>query len=288
MKLLEYMGKKLFADFGILIPQGAECDTPEAAAQIARQLGKSVMVKAQILSGKRGKGGGIRQANNPEAAESAARDLLQSTVRGLPVEVLLVEERLTIEQELYLSLIVDGISKQPVLIASAQGGMDIEDVPEEQIIYQRIDVDLGLPTFLARDIVRRLGFAPSSLRGKALTQVIVALYELFAATDAELVEINPLAICGDSVYAADAKVTIDDASLYRHTHLPHVSELTEVEKIANELGLAYVDLEGEIGVMANGAGITMATLDMITHFGSTPANFWISVAVLRKSRRKKD
>lgn len=273
MRLFEYMGKQLFIDFGIRVPRGMVCDTPKTAAQIAQRLGGPVMIKAQVLSGKRGKGGGIRLADGPKESKLAAEQLLQSTVQGFPVELLLIEEKLAIGQELYLSLIVDGVSKKPVLIASAQGGMDIENVPEEQIIRQPIDVELGLPTFLARDIVRRLKIVPSSPCGKALTQVVTALYRLFTAIDAELVEINPLAICGDTVYAADAKITVDDASLYRHAHIPTVSELTLGEQEASKLGLSYVDLDGEIGVMANGAGITMATLDMITYFGSKPANF---------------
>lgn len=273
MRLLECKGKQLLTDFGVRAPRGETCVTPDAAAQIARRLGGPVVVKAQILSGKRGKSGGIRSADRPEEARQAALQLLQSTVQGLPVELLLVEQKLDIEQELYLSLVVDGASKKPVLIASAQGGTDIEDVPEEQIVCEQIDVELGLPPFLARDIVRRLGFAPGSSRGKALMQAVAAVHRLFSAIDAELVEINPLAVCGDDVYAVDAKIAVDDASLYRHAHLPALSELTPGEQAAADLGLSYVDLEGEIGVMANGAGITMATLDMITHFGGKPANF---------------
>jgi succinyl-CoA synthetase beta subunit len=273
MKLFEYMGKRLLADFGISIPQGTVCSSPYEAVQAFLRLKGPAVIKAQVLSGKRGKHGGVRMVDNEQDAFAAAQDLLQAKVQGYPVEKVLVEEKLAIDQEVYVSITVNRQSKCPVLIASAQGGMDIEAVPMDQIVRQNLDVALGLPVFLARDITRRLGVDPSSKPGKALAELVQSVYRLFMAVDAELVEINPAAICQDSVYAADAKITIDDASMYRNTYLPVVDEKTEAERKANQLGLAYVDLDGDIGVMANGAGITMATLDTITYLGKRPANF---------------
>jgi len=273
VKMFEYMGKEIFAKFGLPVPKGRMVSNPDEAAQVAREIGGPVVVKAQVLSGKRGKAGGIKFADNPEDARVAAQELLGMTIQGLRVNILLVEEKLKIDKELYLSITLDGAAKKPVLIASSHGGMDIEEVDEEYIIKKYIDVELGMQGFIASDVVRRMGIALNSPQGKELVQIIKSLYNVFTEKDAELVEINPLVINGKKAIAADAKVTIDDEALYRQLDLPRVEELTIIEKAAHDLGLSFVELDGDIGVMANGAGITMGTLDALTYYGGKPANF---------------
>ncbi|MCL6638207.1 MAG: ADP-forming succinate--CoA ligase subunit beta [Firmicutes bacterium] len=273
MKLFEYMGKELFSKFGLPVPKGKMVTSPDEAAAVAAEIGAPCVVKSQVLSGKRGKAGGIKFADTPEEARKAAEELFAMTIQGLPVEILLVEEKLQIDRELYLSITIDGAAKKPVLIASAHGGMDIEEVAEEFIIKKHIDVELGMQSFIARDVVRRMGIALNSPHGKELVKIITTLYQIFTRKDAELVEINPLVFSGDRVIAADSKVTIDDEALYRQKDLPRVEERTATEKAAHDLGLSFVELDGDIGVMANGAGITMGTLDTLAYYGGKPANF---------------
>lgn len=271
--MFEYMGKELFAGFGLRVPRGGMVSNPEQAARLAEEIGSSVVIKSQVLSGKRGKAGGIKFADHPEEAAIAAREILGMSIQGHSVEKLLVEEKLNIEKELYLAVTIDLAAKRPVIIASAQGGMDIEEVAEEFIIKEVIDVELGMQNFIAGDIVRKLGFGLNTPVGKELVRVIMTLYKIFREVDAELVEINPLVISGEKVIAADSKVTIDDAALYRQKDLPRVENRTAAEKTAHDLGLSFVELAGNIGVMANGAGITMGTLDTISYYGGKPANF---------------
>lgn len=275
MKMFEYMGKELFAQFGLPVPKGRMVTTPDDAAKVAAEIGGPVVIKSQVLTGKRGKAGGIKFADNPEGAKAAAEELLGMTIQGLPVNILLVEEKLKIDKELYMSITVDGAAKAPVLIASAYGGMDIEEQPEEYIIKRHIDPELGMQAFIARDVVRKMGISLKSPHGKEIVKIIQVLYEIFTQKDAELVEINPLVFSDDKVIAADSKVTIDDDALFRHKELPYVEDRSAIEKAAKDLGLSFVDLGlgGDIAVMANGAGITMGTLDTIQHFGGTPANF---------------
>lgn len=271
--MFEYMGKELFAKFNLPVPKGKMVKSADEAFQVALEIGGPVVIKSQILSGKRGKAGGIKFADNPEGAKAAAQELFGMTIQGLPVEILLVEEKLQIDKELYLSITIDGAAKKPVLIASAHGGMEIEEVAEEYIIKEHIDVELGMQGFLASDVVRKMGIPLNSPHGKELIKIIKTLYRILTEKDAELVEINPLVFSGDKVIAADAKVTIDDDALYRQLDLPRVEERTATEKAAHDLGLAFVELDGDIGVMANGAGITMGTLDTLTYYGGKPANF---------------
>ena len=271
MKLFEYMGKELFAGYGLAVPRGSMATGPDEAASVAAGIGGEVVVKSQILSGKRGKGGGIKFASDPAQARQAAAAILGSTVQGLKVEMVLVEEKLSIDRELYLAITVDGSARKPVLIASASGGMDIEEVPEEDIVKYYIDPFIGLAPYAAREITRRLGL--SGNQAKEMHGLLPTLYKIFLEKDAELVEINPLVISGDRLVAADAKVTIDDEALFRQQSLPRVEERTVAEQKAHALGLSYVELEGNIAVMANGAGITMGTLDTLQHYGGRPANF---------------
>ena len=273
MKMFEYMGKEIFAQFNLPVPKGRMVTNAEEAAKVAAEIGGSVVVKSQVLSGKRGKAGGIKFADNPEEAKAAAQELFGMTIQGLPVEVLLVEQKLQIDKELYLSITIDAAAKKPVFIASSHGGMDIEEVAEEHIIKQHIDVELGMQGFIASDIVRRMGVPLNSPQGKELVKIMKTLYRIFTEKDADLVEINPLVVSGDKVIAADAKVIIDDEALYRQLDLPRVEERTTTEKAAHDLGLSFVELDGDIGVMANGAGITMGTLDTLIYYGGKPANF---------------
>ncbi|KLU63061.1 succinyl-CoA ligase [ADP-forming] subunit beta [Peptococcaceae bacterium CEB3] len=273
VKMFEYMGKELFRQFGLPVPLGKMVRSPEEAAAAAREIGAPVVVKSQVLSGKRGKAGGIKFADNPEEAKAATAELLGLTIQGLRVEALLVEEKLKIDKELYLSLTIDGAAKKPVLIASAQGGMEIEEVAAEHLVKMHIDPELGMQDFMARDVVRRMGIERTSPHSQELVTIIKTLYKILTEKDAELVEINPLVFSGDRVIAADAKVTIDEEALYRQPNLPQVAERTATEEAAHALGLSFVELDGDIGVMANGAGITMATLDTLTFYGGKPANF---------------
>ncbi len=271
MKLFEYIGKQIFSSYGIPVPRGRMVETPGDAAKAAEEIGGAVVVKSQILSGKRGKGGGIKFATGPGEAREAAAAILSMTVQGHKVEKLLVEEKIKIDRELYVAITVDGSAKKPVIIASSQGGMDIEDVPDEYIVKQHVDVTMGVYPFMGREIARRMG-----LTGKLATEfasLLSKLYQCFREKDAELVEINPLVVSGENLIAADSKMTVDDDALYRQKDVPYVEERTSIEKQAHDLGLAFVELDGNIAVMANGAGMSMGSLDTLVHYGGRPANF---------------
>jgi succinyl-CoA synthetase beta subunit len=270
MKMYEYMGKDLFRQFGITVPNGRVARTPEEAGAATAEIGDAV-IKSQILCGKRGKAGGIKFTADPEEGRAFAAELLGSELRGLTVDALLVEEKLKIDKEYYLAITIDRGTKRPVVLASTHGGMDIEDVPEEHMVRYDVDYGIGMMPFAAREITRLMGLP--AVEAKQVQNILGKLYRMFVELDAELVEINPLVVSGEKVIAADAKVTIDDDALFRHQDLPYVEERSESEKKAHELGLAYVDLDGNIGVMANGAGITMATLDTIQYYGGAAANF---------------
>ncbi len=271
MRLLEYMGKALFQQNGIAVPPGRVAGNCDEVATIARELGE-VAIKSQILSGGRGKAGGIRFASDPEEAERHALALFNTELKGSKIEKLLVEKKLGIQKELYLSIALDGAQKRPVLIASASGGMDIEDVPEELIIKKYINPEVGVSPYFCREVARRLGLSGSI--GRQAEEIIARLYQVLKKYDCEMVEINPLVVSGEQLIAADAKITIDDESHFRYpAGAPIVEECTALEKKAHDIGISYVELEGDIGVMANGAGITMATLDIIQHYGGQARNF---------------
>ena len=271
LKLYEYMAKSTFASAGIRIPQGRVATTPEEAEAIARELGRPVAIKSQILAGARGKAGGIKFADTPAEAAARAAELLGSEIRDLRVEKVLVEEKLSIDKELYLGITIDKALKRPVVIATAEGGINIEDVPEKSIVRLPVDIVWGLLPYHGWQVARRLGLGGKI--GSQLADILQKMYKLFRAYDAELIESNPLVISGENVIAADARLNIDDDSLFRHQDLPHVEEGTPLERRVHELGLAFVQLDGDIAVMANGAGITMATLDVLQYYGGRPANF---------------
>ncbi|MDP2871839.1 MAG: ADP-forming succinate--CoA ligase subunit beta [Bacillota bacterium] len=271
MKLYEYMAKELFGKAGIPVPAGRLAFTAQEAADACAELGP-VAIKAQVLAGGRGKAGGIKFADTPPEAAAAAADLLGMAIRDLAVDRLLCEQKLSIERELYVGIAVDGTTRRPVLIASVQGGVNIEEVPEKSIVRRRIGVTWGLFGYAAREVVRRMGLDEPAA-GKVV-DILLRLYRVFRQYDAELVEINPLVILtGGEVIAADGRCNVDDDALWRQRDLPQTTEGTELERKVKSLGLSYVELDGDIAVMANGAGITMATLDIIQRYGGRPANF---------------
>ncbi len=271
MKLYEHLAKEVFARHGLPVPPGRVVTTPDEAASACQELGE-VAIKAQILSGGRGKAGGIRFAATPEEARRQAEDLLGSEIRGLTVEKLLVEKKLQIDRELYIGIVVDGTARRPLVIASTAGGINIEEVPEKLIVKQLVDPAWGLMPYRARQIARRLELQGDLAR--QFSDVLFKLYRVFKAADAELAEINPLVVQKDGrLVAADGRLNVDDDALARHPELPRTEEGSETERRARKAGLAYVELDGDIAVMANGAGITMATLDIIQHYGGRPANF---------------
>ncbi len=243
----------------------------EEAAQVAAEIGGAVVVKSQILASKRGKGGGIKFASVPEEAREAAVSILAMTVQGHKVGKLLVEEKIQIDKELYLAITVDGSAKKPVIIASSQGGVNIEDVPDEHIVKSYVDITVGVYPYLGREIARRIGLTGKPAADYA--KLLPLLYKCFKGKDAELVEINPLVISRDNLIAVDSKFTVDDDALYRQRDVPYVEDRTSIEKQAHDLGLAFVELGGNIAVMANGAGMSMGSLDTLVHYGGSPANF---------------
>ena len=239
MKLYEFMGKRLLSQHGIAIPKGRVISIGDNPEDIAKELG-SVVVKSQVLGGKRGKAGGIIFADTPEAVQKACASLLGHKINSLLIEQVLVEEKLKIDQELYLAIMMESSQRNPVILASAAGGMDIEEVPEEKIIKRTVDISIGLQPYLAKDIARCLGLERDL--SQQFIQLLFRLYRMFAEMDAELVEINPLAVSGNKLIAADAKITIDDEALFRQKDLPRVEELTPAEKQAHDLGLSFVQL----------------------------------------------
>lgn len=279
MKLLEYQAKKVFRDYGIQTPRGELADSAIGAREAAERLG-SVAIKAQLPLGGRGKAGGIQFAGTPDDAESIARRLLGSEIKGVKVERLLVEEKLDIVDELYLGVVVDRRSRSYVVLASREGGVDIEEVASstpERIVRHAVDPVLSLRGYHCRRIAELLGFSGEMM--SSLAALIGKLYRVAWDTDAELTEINPVAVTPDGFVALDARLNVDDNSLFRHpdlveaSRLSGFSDLSDREREARDLGLTYVELDGEIGVMGNGAGLTMATIDTVVLHGGRPANF---------------
>jgi succinyl-CoA synthetase beta subunit len=286
VKIHEYQAKVILARYGVPIPRGEVAFNPLEAAEIARRLGGSiVVVKAQIHAGGRGKAGGVKLAKSADEAEDFAKALIGHTLvtyqtgpTGQRVSRLLIEEGLAIARELYLSIVIDRSTRQPVLMVSAAGGMDIEEVAArtpEQIHKEYIDPAVGLVPFQARKLAFALGLEGDSV-GKA-TKMMLALYNAFVSTDASLLEINPLIVTKDgSLLALDAKMNFDDNALYRHGDLRDLRDLSEEDPLeveASKFSLNYIRLDGTIGCMVNGAGLAMATMDIIKLAGGEPANF---------------
>lgn len=277
LKLYEHLAKEVFAKNGIPTPPGRVAMNPDEVAAVAKEIGAPVAIKAQILAGGRGKAGGIKFADEPEQARAVAKEMFGADLKGFKIDRLLVEKKLKIENELYVGVAVDAAAKQPLLIASAKGGMSIEEVPEKDIVKRPIDITWGLYPYAAREVVQKLGLTGTP--AKKVADIMVRLYRIFRAFDAELIEINPLIISAgagpgqEEVIAADGRLNVDDYALFRHKDLPTTDEGTPLEKRVKAIGLAYVELDGDIAVMANGAGMAMATLDILSRYGGRPANF---------------
>lgn len=278
MKLHEYQSKRLFAEHGVPIPRGDVASTPAEAREIAKDLGGSVAVKSQVLVGGRGKAGGIRLAGDPEEAEAHALEILGMRIKDLPVRKVLIDEAADISQEIYLGIVVDRAARRATMMASSEGGVEIEEVARvnpQAIVQVRIDPFLGLRGYQTLRLAKGIGLSPDQYR--EFGRVAQGLYDAFEAYDASLAEINPLVITatGD-LLAVDGKMVIDDNALFRH---PDLAEMRDVdaeaaaEREARRAGLSYVKLDGTIGCMVNGAGLAMATMDIIKHFGGAPANF---------------
>jgi succinyl-CoA synthetase beta subunit len=278
VKLHEYQSKRLFAAQGIPIPRGEVAATPQEARRITEGLGGRVAIKAQVLVGGRGKAGGVRLAQTPAEAEQAAAAILGMAIKGLPVRQVLVDEAADIRQEIYLGLVVDRAARRVVLMASSAGGVDIEEVARTRPeAIQKIPVDpfLGLRAYQTLALAKGVGLAGEQ-RGD-FDRIARGLYQAFVSCDATLAEINPLVVAGaGGLLALDGKMVLDDNALFRHPDLAQMrdpDEETPTERQAREAGLNYVQMDGAIGCMVNGAGLAMATMDIIQHFGGAPANF---------------
>jgi succinyl-CoA synthetase beta subunit len=274
VKLTEWRGKEIFRGYGIPLPRGAVVRTKAEAiaATEARTVPLPCVVKAQVLAGGRGKGGAVRFADSPAAAGEATEAILGMEFKGEKVKEVLLEEKLTLRQELYLSLTIDRSARLPLLMASAAGGVEIETVDEARLLRLHIDPFPGLQGYERRKVNRFLGL--SGPVAKSMDSLLDRLWQLFLKEDAELVEINPLAVVGDGLVALDAKVIVEDDAAFRHPQYAEIrDDRTPLEEIAREKEIAFVQLDGNIGVIANGAGLTMATLDVLTEFGGRPGVF---------------
>ena len=278
MKIHEYQARELYRQYAIPVPDDILCHTVSEVEQAARQLNRMVVVKAQVLVGGRGKAGGVKLAKTVEDAVAAGTKILGMDIKGFKVEKVLVADAVEIKKEFYVGLTIDRNTKSVLFMASAEGGVEIEEVAKENpdaIFKIPIDPDLGMTDFLARKIAFKL-FNDMTLVKQAV-DIFKKIYKLFIENDASLVEINPLVITdGDRLMAIDGKMNFDDNALYRQAAIEALNEPDEDEKKeldAKEKGLTYIRLDGNIGCMVNGAGLAMATMDVIKHFGGSPANF---------------
>lgn len=278
MKIHEYQAKEIFSSFDIPIPKGEVTSSPDEARQIAVRYEKPVMVKAQVHVGGRGKAGGIKYCADPDEAYFAAEEILGMEIKGLPVKKVLVTDALDIVNEAYVGVVLDRVSKTPVIMVSPAGGIDIEEVAREtpeQIMKFEVDPIMGLRGFEA---TRLAMFVYGDIKlARQCAAIIKKLFRVFIDNDASLAEINPLIVTkDDQLIALDAKINLDDNGLYRHAGLeamrdPDAEEPEEAD--ARKADLSYVKLDGDIGCCVNGAGLAMATMDLVKHLGGTPANF---------------
>ncbi len=278
MKLHEYQSKRIFARYGLPVPQGNVATTPAEARQVAHLLGGPVVVKAQVLTGGRGKAGGIKLAKDAEETEEAARQIIGMFIKGLKVYKVLIEQATDIAQEMYMGIVVDRTHRKPIMIVSAQGGIEIEELAKnrpEMIFRLPIDPLRGLMDYQARNLAFELGLHGGLIR--PFTAIARGLWRVFVENDATLAEINPLAITSEGqLIALDGKITLDDNALFRHLELNEMRDLqgeTEAQRQARQADLSYVKLDGDIGCMVNGAGLAMATMDLVDLYGGRPANF---------------
>ena len=285
MKIHEYQAKNLLSKYKIPIPEGKLITVAEGARKVAQELGSKVVVKSQVHAGGRGKAGGIKVADFPDEAEKIAAEMLgtrlvthQTSTEGVPVNTVLIERAAQPQRELYLSIIVDGSAQMPLVMASEAGGMEIEEVAAstpEKIIKEYIDPIIGLQPFQGRRLAYRLNLSGNLIRPTG--SLISALYRLFTDKDCSLVEINPLVVTDEgNLMALDAKISFDDDALFKH---PDIQELRDVSQedpmdvLASEYDINYIKLDGDVGCMVNGAGLAMASMDIIKFLGASPANF---------------
>ena len=279
MDLYEYQGKQLFARFGIPVSDGRLATTPEEALAAAEEIGGPVVVKAQVLTGGRGKAGGVKLAKDPAEAEARARDILGLDINGHVVRKIWIEQASDIAKEYYLSITFDRGTKQPLFMLTTEGGIEIEQVAEENpdaLARLHVDPLEGFQPYQARRLIYGAGIEDPSEQ-KQLLGIIEKLYECFVESDAMLTEINPLIVTPDGeVRALDSKFTVDDSALFRH---PDIAEMRDVEaadpheRLAREKGVTYVKLDGNVGILGNGAGLSMSTVDVVVVAGGRPANF---------------
>jgi len=279
MKLHEYQARDLLAKYGIPVTGGGVASTPAEARAIAERIDAPVVVKAQVFVGGRGKAGGVKLADTPDQAEQVAAQILGMDIKGLTVEKVLVAEAITYQKEIYLSVILDRGSKQVMLIASAEGGVEIEEVAKtnpDAILKLPAHPMLGLQEYQARELAFGIGLSDGK-QARQFAQIASALYKVFVETDASLAEINPLVIRADgTLQALDSKILLDDSALFRHADLEAMrdpSDEPEAERQAREAGITFIKLDGSIGCMVNGAGLAMATMDVVKLYGGEPANF---------------
>ena len=278
MKIHEYQAREIFKKYGIPVSNGDVAETPEQAYDIAKKIGKRVVVKAQVLVGGRGKAGGVKLAHNPEDAKEKASEILGMEIKGLKVERVFVAEAVNIAHEAYLGVVIDRRTKRPVVMVSPAGGVEIEEVAKEtpeKIFKKVVDPAYGLLPHQARELTFNLYDDKKKVFKAA--DILMRLYRLFMETDASLAEINPFVVTdsGDLI-AIDSKINFDDNAIFRHPDYEGMKDLTPDEKVEEEAkkkGLSFIKLEGNIGCVVNGAGLAMATMDVIKHFGGEPANF---------------
>lgn len=278
MKLHEFYSKKIFKKYGIPIPEGELAKTPAEAQKIAEKLNGPVVIKSQVLVGGRGKAGGIKVAQTAKEAAQHAEDILALTIKGLPVRMVLVDQAADIKTEIYLGITNDRSARKPVIMASAAGGVDIEEVAHktpEKIIKCHIDPLMGLQSYQSRDLAAGIDLPREHWR--AFGKIASGLWQAYSDSDATLAEINPLVVTGKGkLLAVDGKMVLDDNALFRHPDLEELRDLDvdqEAEIQAREHGLSFIKLGGDIGCMVNGAGLAMTTMDIIKLFGGEPANF---------------
>ncbi len=281
VKLFEYQAKEILASLGANIPKGVVISLGENIVEKLKSLDAPppYAVKAQVLVAGRGKAGGIKIVNSFEEAVEATKTLLGSTIKGIRVTKVLVEQAIKHEKEYFISITIDRAARKPVILASTMGGVDIEEIAREKpeaIIKYHVDPVYGLRGYEARSIGKKLGFSGRLLL--EFTKTLQAMYKAFKIYDADLVESNPFTVIGDKIILLDARMIIDDNALYRHPEITRIGveetgEFTEWEVKARKEGLAFVELDGDVGVIGNGAGLTMATMDLVYHFGGRPANF---------------
>ena len=278
MKIHEYQARQLFSEYGMPVPRGQVATTPEEVQKVAQQYGRAVMVKAQVHVGGRGKAGGVKFAPTPAEAFKHASNILGMDIKGLTVKKVLVSEAADIDSEAYVGITIDRATRRPVLIVSAAGGIDIEEVARktpEKIVRISIDPLVGLLPYQARQaafhLYRNIGTVQQAAK------ILLQLYDCFAKEDCSLAEINPLITNpAGEVWAIDAKINIDDGALYRHPNAESMRDPDaedESEREARVAGLSFVNLDGSIGCIVNGAGLAMATMDLVKYYGAEPANF---------------